>query len=162
MIAHAGFERHNVLRLATVPYFAGAVALLISVKRTGTVTDNRRILSALVTACLALGSMTFIPSLAGQGALLTLATAAIFVIDLAADFRARDFGHGNSDGNETPGITLKRRKPALAAHPGGGPENRKRRTGDPPGVSGRFLIDRGLRPCHAVAEECCGGAGLRP
>ena len=80
MIAHVGFDRHNVLRLATVPYFTGAVALLICVRRTGTATDNRRILSALLIACLALGSMTLTPSLAGQGALLTLATAALFVI----------------------------------------------------------------------------------
>ncbi|MBS1103123.1 MFS transporter [Gluconobacter sp. Dm-62] len=80
MIAHAGFERHQVLRLATIPYFAGALALLVCVRRTDTATDNRRILSALVIACLALWGITLTAYIAGQGILLTLATAALFVI----------------------------------------------------------------------------------
>lgn len=80
MIAHTGFSRQAVLRLATIPYFAGAVALLICVRRTQIRTDDRRILAALMIACLALAGITLTLYPVLQGVLLTVATAALFVI----------------------------------------------------------------------------------
>jgi ACS family tartrate transporter-like MFS transporter len=81
MVASVGFDRQDVMRLVTIPYILGGVALIVCASRSAS-TGNAKIVIAvsMVAACTCLLLTAVIGNIVLQGCLITLAVAALFIV----------------------------------------------------------------------------------